>query len=130
MYPPPPLQVELFTREVLDTHIKPEDEGVDYILSTIHAAKGLEWDRVQILDGSLVSLARYTVNTTVSTHSGGVGGRAAPPFHSAAAVLEARRAGYTAAFDCKNHGDDLNLWYVCFRHNRLWYIKTGSRSDQ
>ena len=31
----------------------------DYVFSTIHSAKGMEWDRVQIWDTSLASLAAF-----------------------------------------------------------------------
>ncbi len=40
--------MELFKREVIDKNYKAEE--ADIILSTCHAAKGMEWDHVQVCE--------------------------------------------------------------------------------
>mmetsp|Transcript_28830 Transcript_28830/g.27623 ORF Transcript_28830/g.27623 Transcript_28830/m.27623 type:complete len:551 (+) Transcript_28830:240-1892(+) len=40
-------------------------DEADIILTTVHAAKGMEWDRVMVLDGSLKELSQYKIVTSV-----------------------------------------------------------------
>jgi superfamily I DNA/RNA helicase len=48
-----------FEVNVLDKKLSPLDPTVEVILSTIHAAKGLEWDRVMIIDETLKDISTF-----------------------------------------------------------------------
>ena len=76
--------VERFKRDVMSPKHKPED--ADIVLSTVHAAKGMEWDNVELCD-DFVELAKFEVK--------------AVSFN-----------GPRARFDFKSFGDDINLVYV------------------
>lgn len=73
----------------------------DVILSTIHAAKGMEWDRVQVLDYSLTDLARFKVEPA-TTYSPSSSRQASPQ----------RGTRYVAQMQWQSYGDLYNLWYV------------------
>ena len=75
-----------FARQVIDPAYDATSTDVDIILSTIHGAKGMEWDNVQLLAPSRNALNRYKVK-----ENRGV------PF---------------VEMDYKCYGDDINLWYV------------------
>ena len=89
--------VKMFKENVLDK--KYTAQGADIILSTIHAAKGMEWDRVQVLDGSMMRLSKFTNVYAKPSRS--------MAFQSASATYQLR-----AIFDYVPYGDELHLWYV------------------
>ncbi len=79
-----------------------QDEA-DIVLSTIHSAKGMEWDNVEICD-DLVPLAMFQV---VKRHP------SSPCIQSASVPLDS-----TAMFNFPGYGDDINLWYVAVTRAR------------
>eukprot|EP01043_Picozoa_sp_COSAG02_P057325 COSAG02_NODE_6939_length_3275_cov_3.165302_1_plen_804_part_00 len=79
-----------------------QDEA-DIVLSTIHSAKGMEWDNVEICN-DLVPLAKFrVVNRNPSS----------PCIQSASVPLD-----MAAMFDFPGYGDDINLWYVAVTRAR------------
>jgi hypothetical protein len=79
-----------------------QDEA-DIVLSTIHAAKGMEWDNVEICD-DLVPLAKFRAVRR---------NPASPCIQTASVPLD--RA---ARFDFAEYGDHINLWYVAVTRAR------------
>ena len=92
--------LEQFQDEVIGAEIKHED--ADLILSTVHAAKGMEWWTVCVLGDGLLDLTKVKTEAA-SGHSSG--------FQSAASAATSKPPKH-AFFDFKNYGDDVNLWYV------------------
>ena len=82
-----------FTARVLKANVVAAD--CDVLLSTVHAARGAEWDNMVVLD-DLVPFAKFERTDSNSS-----------------------RLPYE--FDVKDWGDDLNLWYVaCTR--AMWRL--------
>lgn len=81
-----------FEDEVINTHVNCND--ADVILSTVHAAKGREWDRVVLVDSSMAELSRFKLRKKPMSHPRDGGSL------------------YDAEMDWKHFGDDYNLWYV------------------
>ena len=94
-------RVAVFEEHVLNQRYT--EEEADIVLSTIHAAKGMEWDNVEICD-DLVSLAKFRVVKRNPS---------SPCIQSAAVPLD-----ITAMFDFPGYGDDINLWYVAVTRAR------------
>jgi hypothetical protein len=95
-----------FEREVLNKKHSPTDPDVDVVLSTIHAAKGMEWGRVLVLDASLSALSAYTVKEADAP---------SPSFKSASALITTpprRPVLPISGLDWLSYGDNYNLWYV------------------
>ena len=88
--------VERFKQEVIDKNHSLEE--ADLILSTCHAAKGMEWDNVQVLD-DFIDFANYECDHR-SQHRG---------FQSA---LKKQKVSKPWKFGFAAWGDDLNLAYV------------------
>ena len=96
--------IEAFREEILDKKYSAED--ADIILSTIHCAKGMEWDRVQVLDDALISLSKYKFDHGGAFSSGN--------FRQASCGVKLR-----ALFDYTSWGDELHLWYVALTRAKL-----------
>jgi len=95
----------LFEREVMDKKYKAEE--ADVILSTTHAAKGMEWDNVQVCD-DFADLFKVTCDGPLVPKRGGAGSNA-------------KRSSWQ--FHIKQWGDEVNLLYVaCTRAKRLLSI--------
>jgi len=78
-----------FKKSILDKKYSLDE--ANYLLTTVHAAKGLEWDNVEILD-DFMELAKYEKSISSNT--------------------------VACIFDLKDWGDDLNLWYVAVTRSR------------
>lgn len=101
--------MELFKQEVMDMNFKADE--ADIILTTCHAAKGMEWDNVQVCE-DLFDLARVT--------NGG-------PLTKVSENNNQRRQ--TWEFAAKNYGDDINLLYVaCTRAKKLLSIPSSIKT--
>jgi hypothetical protein len=94
-------RVAMFEEHVLKQQYT-QDEA-DIVLSTIHAAKGMEWDNVEICD-DLVPLAKFRAVRR---------NPASPCIQTASVPLD--RA---ARFDFAEYGDHINLWYVAVTRAR------------
>jgi hypothetical protein len=105
-----------FKQKVMILNHHANDETVNLVLSTIHAAKGLEWDRVEIADGSLCDIADFQYSPTINS----------PILISP--LKRPRIDGETnkyvsevhlqAEFDYVSWGDAVNLWYVALTRAR------------
>lgn len=94
--------IALFKNEVMDKKYN-EDEA-DVILSTTHAAKGMEWDNVQVCD-DYVDLFKVSCDGPLVPKRGST----------------AKRSSWQ--FRMKAYGDDANLLYVaCTRAKKLLSI--------
>ncbi|CAM9368431.1 unnamed protein product, partial [Ectocarpus fasciculatus] len=93
-----------FEEEVLGRRYSASDPSVDVVLSTVHAAKGLEWDNVMLYDSSMKDLSKYKVYPTNSSSR----------FQPANQVVTPERNGpcHSVELDWLSYGDDYNLWYV------------------
>jgi hypothetical protein len=97
----------MFELNVLDRPI-PCDRA-DVILSTIHAAKGMEWDRVMVLDSSLIQLNKFMIVSDVCTTP------TKTSFTTAAAIKTESTGIRKGQFGYSGKGvlaDTMNLWYV------------------
>lgn len=84
----------------LDSKHTPEE--ADFILTTCHSAKGLEWDHVELCDDFLsLQKQSYVCNVTEQPR---------PPFMKYEKDANSRRLGWQFGVQC--FGDDLNLIYV------------------
>jgi hypothetical protein len=100
--------IALFEREVMDKKYSVEDS--DVILSTTHAAKGMEWANVQVCD-DFVDLFKLSCDGPLTAKRGGAGSNA---------------KRYSWQFHIKKWGDDANLLYVaCTRAKKLLSIPTS-----
>ena len=82
--------MDIFKREVMDKNYSADE--ADIILSTCHAAKGMEWDNVHLCEGFL-DIAKVKAEDTENK---------------------------TWQFDMKKYGDEINLLYVaCTRAKKL-----------
>ena len=86
-----------FKEHVLDK--KYTQEEADVVLSTVHSAKGMEWDNVELCD----DLSMLSAIKVVGCDQRGLPERRAS-FNSASSPK--------AMFDFADYGDDLNMWYV------------------
>ena len=93
--------LDQFRREVLDKNFAASD--ADIILSTIHSAKGMEWEKVQVLGGSNPS----TPLKPLSNYCFSYGEEFNRNFGRASSMHSLQ-----CWFDYPEWGDDLNLWYV------------------
>lgn len=93
-----------FKEHVLDRRYTQEE--ADLVLSTIHSAKGMEWDNVELCD-DLCALSTIKV---VECTPEGLPEKAVVSFRAASCP----RHGHNlrAMFGFKDHGDDINMWYV------------------
>lgn len=97
--------MDLFRREVMDKKYSAEE--ADVILSTTHAAKGMEWDNVQVCD-DFADLFKLSCDGPLTAKRGGAGSNT-------------KRASWQ--FHVKGWGDDVNLLYVaCTRAKKLLCI--------
>ena len=102
-----------FNELVLKANVKQEIKAcnADVTVSTIHSAKGMEWDVVEVLEESMMLLNKVKVSSAASSPSRSV-------FVSASAIVSQGHA-MTATFDYKHYGDDLHKWFVaCSRAKR------------
>ena len=97
--------VELFKREVVNRNYTIEE--ADIILTTCHAAKGMEWEHVQVA-GDFVALACYDAEKKKQQFAN---------FEPASKKMKTSPKKWKFSFD--PWGDDLNLLYVaCTRAKR------------
>lgn len=102
--------MELFERQVMNNNFEAEEANV--ILTTCHAAKGMEWDNVQVCEDFLES---FKVN------------QEGPPVHYIQAGRKTSRNSWQ--FSMKNYGDDINLLYVaCTRAKRKLAIPASIKT--
>ncbi len=104
--------MNLFEEEVMNKAYSADE--ADIILSTTHAAKGMEWDNVQVCDDFTDEVSKVD--------------RKGPP---RIVVENGKRSKIpnTWQFATKNYGDDLNLLYVaCTRAKRLLSIPTSLKT--
>jgi hypothetical protein len=114
-----------FEKYILNRRYSPLDPSVDVILSTIHAAKGMEWNHVQVLDTSLKALSVYKLTPPSSDVSGRLAINGAlssplstsqsektPRLQSATSALRQDKPLMNAQLDWLSYGDAYNLWYV------------------
>eukprot|EP01047_Picozoa_sp_COSAG01_P029360 COSAG01_NODE_2012_length_8655_cov_3.344086_3_plen_762_part_00 len=94
----------LWKEHVLDKQYNQDEANV--VLSTIHSAKGMEWDDVEICGDSMCALSAIKV---VDCEEDGQPTRVAA-IKSASSPCTGPNP--RAMFDMKEFGDDLNLWYV------------------
>lgn len=83
-----------FKQSVLDKNYSLDE--ADIILSTVHAAKGLEWDVVEVLDDLSQNLSQFSFSSQTSG------------FQSASIAASSS----APEWNFKSWGDDVNLWYV------------------
>lgn len=98
--------MDLFKEQVMNTAYSAEE--ADIILSTCHAAKGMEWDNVQVCDDFTNEVSRIDCKgpTKLTRDENG----------------KVQRIP-TWQFATKDYGDDLNMLYVaCTRAKRLLSI--------
>ncbi|CAM9988347.1 unnamed protein product, partial [Heterosigma akashiwo] len=102
--------VEEFQRAVVDKRHPPE--GADLVLSTIHAAKGMEWDHVEVVeDPSMANLAQFMFGEEEAGTGRG--------FRPAASLPRGGGDGGTPARFAQNGwGDEVHLWYVAVTRAR------------
>jgi superfamily I DNA/RNA helicase len=94
--------VELFQRHVMERQVSAED--ADIILTTCHAAKGMEWDNVQVCD-DFTELNKFKPKAASKTP--------APPADDEIPPNEKKpRLSASWKFDFAAWGDDVNLLYV------------------
>lgn len=102
--------VKRFKEEVIDTNYSVDES--DLILSTCHAAKGMEWDHVQVLD-DFIDLANYDCYKSNQRLG----------FRPANKRQKVSSKPWKFGFD--SWGDDLNLAYVaCTRAKRTLSISS------
>jgi superfamily I DNA/RNA helicase len=100
--------IELFRAQVMDNPYTAAE--ADIILSTCHAAKGMEWDRVQLCEGFV---------KIKSVHENGP----APKKSANKRKRGEEKRDSSWQFLVKDWGDDLNLLYVaCTRAKRVLSI--------
>jgi len=92
-----PGKMEQFYKGVLSKQYDPDDPETDAVLSTVHAAKGMEWEHVQVLndDGGMSKLAEWGICAQHDHH-------------------RFQKAQFTA----ENFTEDLNIWYVAVTRAR------------
>ena len=95
--------LDTFNELVLEKNF--DHSEADVILSTIHAAKGMEWDRVQVVDHALTGLVNFDVKLPGMPSSFTSPGKDHP-------------WDECVEFNFKNWGDELNLWYVALTRAR------------
>lgn len=88
-------------------------DEADVILSTIHAAKGMEWDRVQILDTSMRPLTKFKVEVA----TGQPQSPNSPSMQTAYQMNQQQQKQgqlrqLRAEMNWQSWGDEYNLWYV------------------
>jgi hypothetical protein len=100
---------ENFKTSIIEPNYSTSDDDVDVILSTIHGAKGMEWDNVQVFATSMGSfnsrLDKYTIHDGAHSKGG---------FQRASNVIKTSTDSSIARSEInyQNFGDGLNLWYV------------------
>lgn len=105
--------VDQFKVRVLDRECSASE--ADIILSTTHAAKGMEWDVVHVQD-DYIDLALFQFTTAQAR-------RSPTKFYSAATSLQQQQNDeLTAQFSFHNWGDDVNLWYVAVTRTKRHLI--------
>jgi superfamily I DNA/RNA helicase len=105
--------IQLFEENVMEKNYSVEDS--DVVLSTCHAAKGMEWDHVQVCS-NFVDLAKLNAEgppiSTAGSSKGQYGKR------------QKGRPAWQFAF--KSYGDDVNLLYVaCTRAKKILSVPKG-----
>lgn len=101
----------LFEREVMDKKYSVED--ADVILSTTHAAKGMEWDNVHVCN-DYADIFKLSFDGPLTNKRGGAGSNA-------------KRLSWQ--FHIKSWGDDVNLLYVaCTRAKKLLSIPASLKT--
>ncbi|KAL3926792.1 MAG: hypothetical protein SGBAC_013335, partial [Bacillariaceae sp.] len=93
--------VELFQREVVDKQYSASDS--DIILTTCHAAKGMEWENVQVAD-DFIKLADYLVHNIKEKN----------PTFGFEPASKKMKTTQKWKFGFQAWGDDVNLAYVAF----------------
>jgi hypothetical protein len=94
-----PAALDAFKAGVISQSWSPEDS--DIVLATVHTAKGMEWDEVQVLGETFCTLASWDKCETLGHPQ----------------------------FGFKRSGDDVNLWYVALtRAKRVLSITTNFQS--
>jgi hypothetical protein len=100
--------MDLFKQQVMDANFKAED--ADIVLTTCHAAKGMEWDNVVVCE-DLYHLPKVNPNGP--------------------AILDPKTKTKRTSwqFELKSYGDDVNLLYVaCTRAKKLLSIPSSIKS--
>jgi hypothetical protein len=99
--------IQLFEENVMEKNYSVEDS--DVVLSTCHAAKGMEWDHVQVCS-NFVDLAKLDAEGPPISTAG-----------SGKAQYGKRQKGRPSwQFAFKSYGDDVNLLYVaCTRAKKI-----------
>ena len=95
--------VNTFRSQIYDKYHKEED--ADIILSTVHAAKGCEWDNVVVLD-DLCGISAFIPKDMQKKQYNKDNKK--PP----------KGVPREWQFKTKDYGDDLNLWYVALTRAR------------
>ena len=90
-----------FERHVLLQSVDAMQKGVNVVLSTIHSAKGMEWDHVQIFDETLQNLSRFRVAYKKQQMQSATS--ITSPSSSSSSVSHAE-------MDWPSYDDDYNLW--------------------
>jgi hypothetical protein len=120
--------IELFQEQVLNNKYSAED--ADIILSTCHAAKGMEWDNVHVCS-DFFDLCKVNDKGPKVHHfpvASCPQSPTIPELPQSPLVLrrsQQMRMNYRPSWqiDCLNYGDDINLLYVvCTRAKRLLSI--------
>ena len=101
-----------FKEEVLDAAHSPADPTVQLILSTIHAAKGMEWDRVQLLDEELPDLAKFSITERRPDLPPSSTMTASSLRHQQQQRGQGPGQERQVQFDWKEAVDEFNCWYV------------------
>jgi len=95
---------ENFKRNIIEPNHDPLDRDVDVILSTIHGAKGMEWDNVQLF-ASALSTSRLKLNKySVMKYE---------KYQNSCTLKRNHHSGVERfIINYDSYGDGLNLWYV------------------
>mmetsp|Transcript_10636 Transcript_10636/g.20558 ORF Transcript_10636/g.20558 Transcript_10636/m.20558 type:complete len:916 (-) Transcript_10636:330-3077(-) len=118
-----------FRKKVLDQqkYLKINPEQADIVLSTIHAAKGMEWDTVELLN-DLQPLARFAMTSGTGSDAPGV-------LHSAKEEMrrrEDRNRTSHVEFRLASYGsnaDQPNMWYVAVTRAKRTLILSEGLKD-
>lgn len=92
--------LDTFVERVVNRQVKEKD--ADIILGTCHAAKGMEWDAVQLCN-DFTGLSGFKIDTH------GVDG---PSFYSARSAKDQKRKATFGYKGWATHSNEINLWYV------------------
>jgi len=87
--------MELFERQVMENNYSVEE--ADVVLTTCHAAKGMEWDNVQVCDEFFNIVKVNDEGSLVLDNAN-------------------KTSRKSWQFDMKNYGDDANILYVVCTH--------------